>query len=289
MITVMICFARSGGTLLNRCLGSLPNTVMFSEVNPFACADGTEGPETYKTLHKQALEWYGINLRSENFVGCILELEEHCRQNNKKLIIRDWPLINFSGHHEGSNPPNKLLTLRALEGKCEIKAFAFVRDAIDVWISHKMKNVYSFFPEYLRYIEAVKAENIPIFKYEDFCRDPHTSMKSICDYAGLEYQDVTSDYYKYTKITGDTVRSRGLKQQKITLFPRKVIPAKKSYDLSTSEEMKKANEMMGYNPYSFEGSPLQWHIERICSPIRRQAKNIRTYTRAPFKKKRKRH
>ena len=34
MVTVMLCFARSGGTVLNRCLGCLPDIVIMSEVNP---------------------------------------------------------------------------------------------------------------------------------------------------------------------------------------------------------------------------------------------------------------
>ncbi|MFX0136860.1 MAG: hypothetical protein ACFFDN_24700, partial [Candidatus Hodarchaeota archaeon] len=33
IIVVMICFARSGGTILNRCLASIPNPVVKPEVN----------------------------------------------------------------------------------------------------------------------------------------------------------------------------------------------------------------------------------------------------------------
>jgi hypothetical protein len=31
---IMLCYVRSRGTVFNQCLGSLPNTIVLSEVNP---------------------------------------------------------------------------------------------------------------------------------------------------------------------------------------------------------------------------------------------------------------
>jgi len=42
-LPVMICYARSGGTILNKCLASLTNTVMLSEINPLGGGWGENG------------------------------------------------------------------------------------------------------------------------------------------------------------------------------------------------------------------------------------------------------
>ena len=82
-IIVMICFARSGGTILNQCLGSLPGVVIMSEVNPLGGGKG-KGAESYRTIKSQAKNWYGIDLISDedNFVECAIELEAFCRKSN---------------------------------------------------------------------------------------------------------------------------------------------------------------------------------------------------------------
>ncbi len=86
MVTVMLCYARSGGTVLNQCLGSLPDTVVISEVNPLGGGSGARDQKPSRTVREQALNWYGIELRTENFADCVVELEKHCIANGKKKL-----------------------------------------------------------------------------------------------------------------------------------------------------------------------------------------------------------
>ena len=67
---LMFCFLRSGGTLLNRCLGCLPNTIVLSEVNPLGGGTGAAVQAT--TPFEQARKWYGIELKSSDFTRAIL-------------------------------------------------------------------------------------------------------------------------------------------------------------------------------------------------------------------------
>ena len=39
-VGLLLCYARSGGTLLNQMIGSLPNVVMLSEVSPYGGGGG---------------------------------------------------------------------------------------------------------------------------------------------------------------------------------------------------------------------------------------------------------
>jgi len=239
----MICFARSGGTILNRCLGSLPNAVMLSELNPLG--GGSKGDDTScRTVRSQAKNWYGIDVDTDDYVEGILRLEKICEATGRRLIVRDWPFVNFCPFADnGMVPPDRLLILEALKGRCEMKPFAFVRDAIDVWISRGCKPHKAFFEQYLNYLTAVCAEGMPVFKYEEFCDSPGKVIKSICEYAGLEYGERYKEFPKFTKYNGDL---KGAGTEEIKPLKRQRIKWKKIWGVNRCAEMKQAQAMMGY-------------------------------------------
>ena len=94
-IIIMLCYARSGGTVLNRCLGSLADIVMMSEVNPLAGGWGKEGKKYYTTIKEQAFNWYGMKIEGNGFRENVIELAIKCEQENLSLILRDYSFINF--------------------------------------------------------------------------------------------------------------------------------------------------------------------------------------------------
>ena len=113
-IVMMICFARSGGTILNQCLGSLPGVRMPSEVHPLL-GNRSKGTKPQRTIKHQAKNWYQIDLQSDGFVENALELEEICQRSGRSLIIRDWTYAGYFPFCK--NPPlvpNKLLSLEIL-------------------------------------------------------------------------------------------------------------------------------------------------------------------------------
>lgn len=262
-VIVMICFARSGGTILNQCLGGLPNVVMMSEVNPLGGGWGKEEADSYTTVKAQALNWYQINLNSDNFVESVLELENKCEDSGRHLVIRDWPFINFVPHEYNNwNPANSFLALEELEDKCNVIPFAFIRDSIDVWISRGAPEVEEFFDSYLRYVKAILEKKIQIFKYENFCRNPELIIKNICDYSGLEYSDSYQNYASFENVNGDVQikgGSRGMKQKEIKVFPRKPLPKDKIIEVNRCTKMIEANRLLGYQvSYHGDSKKKNW-------------------------------
>ncbi len=265
-ITVMICFSRSGGTVLNRCLGSLPNVVIMSEVNPVGGGKGS-GEVNYSTVKDQAKHWYGIDLKSEGFTENILELYNYCVDNGKHLIIRDFPYINFvPSPLNNKNASNSFSTLEALNGKVDLKHFAFVRDSIDSWVSFGAKKPRKYFRYYKKYVQAVIDADMPFFKYEDFCTDTDETMKAICNYAGLEYSESYKNYGSFTTVNGDVGfqdsysntkgGSRGLKEDSIKLLPRRRIMFKSIFQLNRNKDMIESNKLFGYPTY-YSSSQLE--------------------------------
>jgi hypothetical protein len=256
-VLFMICYARSGGTLLNQCLGSLPDTVVLSEVNPLN--GGTGAPIKADTPYEQALRWYGIPLTSRDFSGSILELIEICKQKGLSLIVRDWSSVNFMPMSRNNyQAPYEFLTLELLKSKCNMAVFAFVRNAIDVFLSQGEK-INNFSINYLRYAKAVVNLKVPVFKYEDFCRSPETILKSICALGGIDFSESFWNFPSFFNVNGDIQtkgKSRGGQHNKILVLPRKRVSAPKAYIINNCEEIKEANKLLGY-PVKYEDTPIE--------------------------------
>ena len=267
-VAVMICYARSGGTVLNQCLGSLPHIVVLSEVNPLGGGSG-KGPVSYRTVKSQASQWYGIEIKSDDFAEGILELHEICKARGLHLVVRDWPFVNFVPQPEnGFTPPNRLLTLEALQGKCEIRVFAFVRDAIDVWLSRGTK-ANDFAIQYLRYVKMLLEHKIPIFKYEAFCRAPGTVLREICSYTGLDFNESYRRYEAFDRVNGDVqLLSRGIQQHSIRPLRRKRIRTEKIQELNQCSSMIEANRLLGY-PVAYAAVPCENLLIRVNRVSRR--------------------
>lgn len=259
-IIVMICFARSGGTILNQCLGSLPKTVFISEVSPLA-GNWRKNKTCVGTIKEQAKHWYDIDLKSNSFAENALELAEVCERSGRRLVVRDWTFGGYLPTTINPGPtPDRILSLEALENRCEVLPFCFVRDPIDVWLSLTKRmhiEMERFFAQYLKYIQDIKVRNITVFKYEDFVRRPEETIRQICQYAGLEFSDSWKNYMSYGKVIGDTVfdpHSRGRKAGTIKMIPRRYLPKKRIIELNRCKEMIRANELLGY-PTSY------WNVE----------------------------
>ena len=257
----MLCFARSGGTVLNQCLGSLPNIIILSEVNPLGGGWGREGENSYTTVKAQAKHWYQIDITAEHFGAAVLELEGICRDRNLDLAVRDWSFVNFVPCSEnGGKPPNRFLTLEALEDKCCVIPFAFVRNAIDVWLS-RGGSAEAFFRYYLRYVQNIIERGITVFKYEDFCEKPETVIRQICRLTGLKYSVSYKNYTKFNKVNGDVQNprgSRGSRLSEIRRLPRRRLAGDRTAELNRNADMIEANRLMGY-PDAYEEPPAFGH------------------------------
>lgn len=267
-VVVMIAFARSGGTVLNQCLGSLPDVVIMSEVNPLGGGWGEKGPESLTSIKEQAKHWYQIELKSTSYVDSVIELEQICEKTNRILILRDWTFSNFMPHQVNKfAPPNALLTLEALSGNCDLLSFVFVRDAIDVWISRGMPPAEEFFRSYRLYVNAIK--EYPVFKYEDFCREPADTIHKICVYAGIPYAETWRNYLQFRTVHGDVQRSqgsRGVRLGKIQPLPRKRIPFERVREINNCRDMVLANQLLDY-PSNYSSVPREKYLDGILARV----------------------
>lgn len=277
-VGIVINWGRSGGTLLNRCIGSLPNVMVLSEVSPLRNWASQREP---LSVRQQASEWYGINLSTDDFGAGIRELEHVCESRGQRLVLRLWNVGEFRPSRQKRKPPNTFLSYDLLRAELhDVTAIAFIRDPIDIWISNGCKR--DFFRYYRRYIEALFDLDIPVFKYEDFCANPNSQMRAICRALQLPFDEHFREFSAFDRVAGDrqVQHSRGYSSEEILVLPRKQIATSRIRWVNRCEDMKAANSIADYPPnyYGMDREPWPQRVRaelQNLGSIARQALNSR--------------
>ena len=128
--------ARSGGTLVSRCLGCIKGNVLLSEVHPRSAH--------FNPL-VQANQWFGLisdeelemfkQTRAINYGLAINLIRERCEERGLKLVIRDWTHIDFMPGPYPLKPVNHLFQYDALKPYFDISHIALSRDPLDAFLS----------------------------------------------------------------------------------------------------------------------------------------------------------
>ncbi len=267
----IFCYARSGGTLLNRCLANIKDLIVLSEVHPIN--DFVDRVETV-SIAWQAQKWYGIKLNSAGYLSQIKELKEWCDCHGKFLLIRDWSFIDFTPNPMNDyKPRNELSGYHILKNNFDLHSVAFVRDAIDVALS-RGGNLEEFSDAYSNYIEFLCSEMVEIFKYECFCEQPD---KAFCEIGkslripGHENWVVSLQNYN---VTGDVNPSRGNQKVKVEKLKRKYAFPLKRKALNNNQKISKVNIRLGYSP-RYESCESEEFFNMLFFLIKRKVKRMK--------------
>ena len=177
---IILGFARSGITILDRIISSDKRLICLSEINTrYVC------PTKPNTPREQIKNWYNVDIKKNTTLGEIRGILEYCEKNNKILIIRDWSFSSFVPlKYNKFNPKKTLVTIDDIEKKFpdKFKIVCMTRNPVDVWLSMR-DSVKTFHDKNLNYlfefITDVKIRNLEILKYEDFCKNPISILTKI--------------------------------------------------------------------------------------------------------------
>ena len=254
-IPVFYCFARSGGTLLNQCLGITEGNLVLSEVNPHISC---------RSIEQQAHEWLGLLTSDERVVFSrlpyaqkIRQLHDRARSQKTQLILRDWCTVNFLARTAADETePSGVLEQPFYLSTVGLtpRALVFTRRASAVYASirenfpqlHKL-DLNEFAEAYLEYARAVA--DLPIFKLEDFTVNPTEVMAAIAERLGVPVaKDFKKRYRNFQHCTGNNLiwpPPRSLKAESIN--PR-VEKQRQSDSLANAQHPKlgEADSIFGY-------------------------------------------
>lgn len=234
-VAVVHQLARTGGTLVNRCLGSMQDICVLSETHPF---------DPQAKIAGQAARWFQLlgegdtrwleTLSSrpplEAYADIVVCLAERCAGRGCHLVLRDWSHLDFLGVPFVERPPLELLTARALEGRCDLRQAFVVRHPLDQYASSASRPGMAPHLTPRRFMAAYHAfarlaASGGFQRYEDFVAAPDDWLRRLCARLETPHDDSYRERWQaYDKLTGDNAGpSRGFSLQEIgTLPPRQL-------------------------------------------------------------------
>ncbi len=253
-IPVLHALARSGSTLIARCINSLPNVAVFGELHYAARPRyGQFNPLV------QGRDWYGLidkhelpPLESYNFHDAIDLVVARCRERQVQPVLRDWNHRDFM--IEGRASRASFNTARSLVNRYPLKQIALTRHPISQWLSFQnfepLRNRYTvkdFMRGYLAY--ANQCRDLPVIRYEDFCAEPEQTMKVICTHTGLVYDpEFISRWPANRNVTGDLGSgSRGDQMSVIQKLRSRSIPSQIQAEFEDAPGYREALEIFDYD------------------------------------------
>lgn len=262
--------ARSGGTVICKCLASMKGVALLSEVHPLVPSIALP-PEFHPAIRvdldamAQAHRWYRLltpgdvasvnarrrgGLKGIRFREQVELIERRCRERGLVLVLRDWSHLDFHGPPFVERAAGEPGAVKALGDAFRIAAFSAVRHPIDQWLSLEqlvvMRRALEL-PLYLRGCRmfAERARATGFVRYEDFTRDPDTALRAAC--AGLELPfDATyrDRWASYTNITGDVAGTRA--QKEIKTVPRRTVSPEVIETFAASDDYRRTLDLLGY-------------------------------------------
>jgi hypothetical protein len=243
-------FACTGGTLICKCLASMPNTQLLSELDPFSLMQlNTDKPIFTPTdiiaQMRQSTAGVDEELIIELFMNNLNVIINSTIKKGQRLVLRDHSHSQYctSRHLEGRQIFRSLITKRYT-----VKSVVTVRDPLDSYISLMSNGWVKFSPEtfdeyckrYLVFLDDY--EDIPMVRYEDFVESPIKVMKNLCELLELPFADDFEDLFDAIKLSGDS----GRKDEIIAPRKRRNVSESLKQEASDSANYSCLRDALGY-------------------------------------------
>jgi hypothetical protein len=215
-IRIVRNMARSGGTLIGKCVGCMDGVVQLSEVHP--------GNLQATNPMMQASKWFDlvnkkdISRWKQSKGPTMLQFVSICHMRaearGEKLVLRDWSHLDYLGA-PFVKPGYGFGLAESIEAAFEVLHVSTTRHPIDQYLSMQsfpgMENIVTI-EEYLKGCVAFArfAKENGFVRYEDFVADPDRRLAEICGAIDLGFDSsYAGKWSSYTTITGDKKHTGG--------------------------------------------------------------------------------
>lgn len=249
LIRILHHFACSGGTLISKCISSMPNTYLLSEVHPTTPLNTGTNTE-FRPTDVISLSRYARLPNIDELSRRVLEssirsISEFLSEIGSKLVIREH---THSDYCVGERETGYSEVVKSLSHSFTIRSAVTVRDPIDSYLSLKNNNWAHFSPnnfeEYCRryFVFLDNFDDTQVFKYETFVENPSEQMKLICEYLELEFVDGFIDFFDTAVVTGDS----GRKSSNISKRPRREVSKEMQEEINKSQSYRAIADRFHY-------------------------------------------
>lgn len=243
-------FACTGGTLICKCIASMPNTQLVGEIDPLTTMgqdrknflfNPTDIKGQFRLSSREIPDEAVINI----FLDCIGALVAQCTSLGRFLVLRDH---SHSHYCMGKAVAARPSFLEIIKKKFVCCSLVTVRNPIDSYLSLVSNKWLHFCPqtfdEYcFRYLSFLKSyDGISIIRYEDFISDPVSVMENICHIYRLPFNPDFMDIFSVHKLTGDSGRMGNV----IAPRPRRTLTENLERQITDSLNFSELREMLNY-------------------------------------------
>ncbi len=242
--------ACSGGTLISKCIASMPNTQVLSEVDPlsnygYSSNKPKFAPTNMVALMRQSSRGTTTELILELFLNNLEAIYFKSQSDGLRLILRDHA---HSHYCVNTSIPERPSLLRIIETRFSTLSVVVVRDPIDSYLSLQDNGWLHFSPatfdEYCgRYITFIRSyKGLPIICYEDFVENPAGEMEKICNFLDLPFNPDFQELFRAFRLSGDSGRAGVTIEPR----PRRSVDAAILNEMETSTKYQAVRPMLGY-------------------------------------------
>lgn len=209
-------FACTGGTVICKLIGAMPNTVLLSEIDPLSTMSVKPQAPTFMPTDLIAALRHSFRGVAEQvlvdvFLGGMGVLCDRLRLEGRSLVVRDHAHSQFCVKRSPTDRPS-LHTILGMQ--FDLLSIVTVRHPLDSYASLVANNWHRHFePSDLetyagRYGLFLDAHaDLPIFKFEDFVQDPSVVSAAMCRTLELPWSATPQDLLPVVKMSGDSGRS----------------------------------------------------------------------------------
>lgn len=242
--------ACTGGTLICKCVASMPNTQLLSEVDPLSTFKNPSGspkfaPSDMVSLMRQSTRGSSIELLVDIFQNSLSTICAESDSRGLRLVLRDHAHSHFC---TGFCIPKRPSLLEMIKARFSAKSIITVRDPIDSFLSLHHHGWLSFTPpsfdeycaRYAAFLETYKG--LPIIRYEDFVDEPSSEMAKICRLLDLPFNPDFTELFSVFHLSGDSGRSGATIGQR----SRRAIDADVLLEMENSPRYQSVLSVLGY-------------------------------------------
>lgn len=195
------CYKRSGGTLLNKYIVSCPHTIILSEISLYGAGWGMNKMRSPRTISSQMANFYNINISPGGFFFELRQVKNICEQENKRLVLRDWPTSYYEKAYLNSKfDVNEYLQHPILR---EFNRFYMERDRYEVWRSAGYPKHSKFCAPYAEFKKDILNYGFKRIKFSDF-KNKHSVIDQYFEADGLPFSPNKKKYLEEKRVLGDT-------------------------------------------------------------------------------------
>jgi hypothetical protein len=197
----------------------MQDVFLLSELHPYKIGKLRFNPfDPLQQLIAQSFLQNDRAFQRQVFLDRISLADKVLRNSNKIPVIRDHTHSDYLTQQKVGDIKSKTSLLDVLAEQYSVLSVLTVRNPLDSYISLRTNGwataIHSFDDYCSRVVlmlDAYSDANIPIYKFEDFCRDPDKALKSICENLNLKFTNGYKEKFHDVRLTGDSGRASSAK------------------------------------------------------------------------------